>query len=163
MEPQRWAVIQCLYFAARDKTPDQRAAYLAGACKDDTALRSEIESLLGYSDSQSSGDVHHRLDLHNFWEQIAALHDEVAGTESKVLPAVIGRYRIRRFLGQGGMGTVYAAEQEQPRRTVALKVIKSGLTSPSMLRRFEQEFQALGRLRHPGIAHIYEASSNGNT
>src|ERR1039457_2544436 len=75
------------------------------------------------------------------------------------LPDTIGRYRILRLLGQGGMGAVYEAEQEQPRRTVALKVIKSGLTSPALLRRFHQEFQALGRLHHPGIAQIYEAGT----
>jgi non-specific serine/threonine protein kinase/serine/threonine-protein kinase len=75
------------------------------------------------------------------------------------MPAVIGRYRIIRLLGKGGMGAVYEAEQEQPRRTVALKVIKPGLASPELLRRFEQESQALGRLQHPGIAQIFEAGT----
>jgi tetratricopeptide (TPR) repeat protein/tRNA A-37 threonylcarbamoyl transferase component Bud32 len=57
------------------------------------------------------------------------------------------------------MGTVYEAEQQQPHRTVALKVIKPGLASAVMLRRFENESQALGRLQHPGIAQIYEAGT----
>jgi tetratricopeptide (TPR) repeat protein len=57
------------------------------------------------------------------------------------------------------MGTVYEAEQQQPHRTVALKVIKLGLGSASVLRRFENESQALGRLQHPGIAQIYEAGT----
>jgi hypothetical protein len=57
------------------------------------------------------------------------------------------------------MGAVYEAEQDQPRRTVALKVIKPGLASPELLRRFAQESQALGRLQHPGIAQIYEAGT----
>jgi tetratricopeptide (TPR) repeat protein/predicted Ser/Thr protein kinase len=57
------------------------------------------------------------------------------------------------------MGAVYEAEQDQPRRSVALKVIKAAWASPEMLRRFEQESQALGRLQHPGIAQIYEAGS----
>ena len=74
-------------------------------------------------------------------------------------PAAIGRYRIVRLIGEGGMGSVYEAEQEQPRRKVALKVIKPGLVSPELLRRFEQESQALGRLQHPGIAQIYEAGT----
>jgi non-specific serine/threonine protein kinase/serine/threonine-protein kinase len=55
------------------------------------------------------------------------------------LPARIGRYRIVRLIGEGGMGAVYEAEQDQPRRTVALKVIKPGLASPELLRRFAQE------------------------
>jgi tetratricopeptide (TPR) repeat protein len=71
----------------------------------------------------------------------------------------IGRYRIVRLIGEGGMGAVYEAEQEQPRRTVALKVIKPGMASPELLRRFAQESQALARLQHPGIAQIYEAGT----
>jgi tetratricopeptide (TPR) repeat protein/predicted Ser/Thr protein kinase len=75
------------------------------------------------------------------------------------LPVKIGAYRIIRLLGEGGMGRVYLAEQERPRREVALKVIKPGYATPEMLRRFEQESQVLGRLHHPGIAQIYEAST----
>jgi tetratricopeptide (TPR) repeat protein len=75
------------------------------------------------------------------------------------LPAAIGRYRIVRLLGEGGMGTVYEAEQEQPRRFVALKVIRPGLATPERLWRFTHEAQALGRLQHPGIAQIHEAST----
>ena len=75
------------------------------------------------------------------------------------LPETIGRYRILRLLGEGGMGAVFEAEQEQPRRTVALKVIRSGLAQPDLLRRFEKESQALARLHHPGIAQVYEAGA----
>jgi serine/threonine protein kinase/Tfp pilus assembly protein PilF len=57
------------------------------------------------------------------------------------------------------MGTVYEAEQDQPRRRVALKVVKSAWASAELLRRFELEFQTLGRLHHPGIAQIYEAGT----
>jgi non-specific serine/threonine protein kinase/serine/threonine-protein kinase len=82
----------------------------------------------------------------------------VAVTDA-ALPASIGRYRIVRLIGEGGMGAVYEAEQDQPRRTVALKVIKPGLASPELLRRFAQDAQALGRLQHPGIAQIYDAGT----
>jgi hypothetical protein len=74
-------------------------------------------------------------------------------------PVAIGRYRILRLMGEGGMGSVYEAEQEQPRRIVALKVIKPGLAGPDLLWRFRQESQALARLQHPGIAQIYEAGA----
>ena len=84
---------------------------------------------------------------------------EAASEAVRSLPASIGRYRVLRLLGEGGMGAVYEAEQDQPRRLVALKVIKAAWASPEMLRRFEQESQALGRLHHPGIAQIYEAGS----
>jgi tetratricopeptide (TPR) repeat protein/predicted Ser/Thr protein kinase len=75
------------------------------------------------------------------------------------LPTHIGRYRIVRLLGTGGMGAVYEAEQDHPRRNIALKVIRSSWASPQLLRRFEQESQTLGRLHHPGIAQIYEAGT----
>ncbi len=70
---------------------------------------------------------------------------------------MIGSYRLLEILGEGGMGVVYLAEQERPRRRVALKVVRPGLATPRMLRRFELESQVLGRLQHPGIAQVYEA------
>jgi tetratricopeptide (TPR) repeat protein len=81
------------------------------------------------------------------------------GPSGAHVPPRIGRYRILRVIGEGGMGTVYEAEQESPRRTVALKVIRPGFVTPSHLRRFEQESHLLGRLQHPGIAQVYEAGT----
>ncbi len=86
----------------------------------------------------------------------AATFAEAMAVTDAARPARIGRYRIVRLIGEGGMGAVYEAEQDQPRRTVALKVIKPGLAGPELLRRFAQEAQALGRLQHPGIAQIYD-------
>src|SRR4051812_34460558 len=74
-------------------------------------------------------------------------------------PPEIPRYRILRLLGAGGMGAVYQAEQQQPQRTVALKVIKPGIVTAELLRRFGHETEVLGRLQHPGIAQIYEAGT----
>ncbi len=78
---------------------------------------------------------------------------------ARQLPATIGRYRVLRLLGEGGMGSVYEAEQEQPNRKVALKVIKTAWASPDLIGRFARESQALGRLHHSGIAQIYEAGT----
>jgi tetratricopeptide (TPR) repeat protein len=74
-------------------------------------------------------------------------------------PERIGRYRLVRVLGQGGMGTVYEAVQDHPKRTVALKVVRGGLGSPKLQRRFELEAELLGRLQHPGIAQVYDAGT----
>ncbi|MBK8913349.1 MAG: protein kinase [Phycisphaerales bacterium] len=82
-----------------------------------------------------------------------------AGRRRSALPTRIDRYRIVRLLGEGGMGLVYEAEQQNPQRRVALKLLRPGMGSPGALRRFEQEAQLLGRLAHPGIAQIYEAGS----
>src|SRR5277367_5719075 len=85
---------------------------------------------------------------------------EREASEARRHPVTIGRYRILRLIGEGGMGSVYQAEQENPHRIVALKVIKPGFVNAELLRRFEQEAQALGRLQHPGIAQIYEAGTS---
>ena len=76
------------------------------------------------------------------------------------MPKSIGRYHIKRVIASGGMGTVYEAVQENPRRAVAVKVMRQGIVSRSALRRFEFEAQLLARLRHPGIAQIYEAGTH---
>ncbi|MEP6765779.1 MAG: protein kinase, partial [Gemmatimonadaceae bacterium] len=73
---------------------------------------------------------------------------------------MIGRYRILRVLGEGGMGIVYEAEDDQLHRNVALKVIRGELVTPELARRFALESEALGRLQHPGIAQIYEVGSD---
>jgi len=73
------------------------------------------------------------------------------------LPERIGRYRIVRCIGRGGMGVVYEAEQDSPRRTVALKVINPGVASAAAARRLAYEAHLLGRLQHPGIAQVFEA------
>jgi serine/threonine protein kinase/predicted Zn-dependent protease/Tol biopolymer transport system component len=72
----------------------------------------------------------------------------------------IGRYKLLKVLGEGGMGIVYLAEQEQPiKRQVALKVVKPGMDSQRVIARFEAERQALALLHHPGIAHVYDAGT----
>ncbi|MHC4996390.1 MAG: serine/threonine protein kinase, partial [Planctomycetota bacterium] len=76
------------------------------------------------------------------------------------MPKQIGKYRIKKLIGTGGMGSIYQAVQEQPRRNVAIKLMKSGVTSSSALRRFEYESQLLARLRHPGIAEVYDAGTH---
>jgi serine/threonine protein kinase len=87
--------------------------------------------------------------------------DPAPGAADAAPPAeTIGNYRILHRIASGGMGTVYEAEQEHPHRTVALKVMKRGIASRSALRRFEYEAEILGRLRHPGIAQIYEAGTH---
>jgi len=85
--------------------------------------------------------------------------DDAPGSAVKEerLPEQFGRYRILRVIGSGGMGTVYEAQQERPHRSVALKVLRSGVASRTAMQRFEHEVEVLAHLRHPGIAQIYEA------
>jgi len=75
------------------------------------------------------------------------------------IPGRIGQYEIKRVIASGGMGTVFEALQDNPRRPVAVKVVKGSLESREAVQRLEYEAQVLARLRHPGIAQIYEAGS----
>jgi len=83
---------------------------------------------------------------------------ETLSARTAALPAVIGDYRILGKLGEGGMGVVYEAEQQEPRRKVALKVVRGGVfVDERRIRMFKREEETLARLKHPNIASIYEA------
>jgi hypothetical protein len=152
---KQWERIGELLHSALEREPGERVAFLRGACGDDEPLFREIRSLL--SSSEKAGDFMEKPEL-NAPVMAAALGLYYAGAGLK--PGIaIGRYRILRRIGEGGMGAVYEAEQENPRRTVALKFINQRLVSPDQLCRFEQESHALSRLQHPGIAQIYEAGT----
>lgn len=95
-------------------------------------------------------------------EQLAempTLHEASVPASEEPLPSAIGPYRVIRELGRGGMGVVFEAEQSNPRRIVALKVMRAGLVSRAAAARFTREAQVLGMLRHPGIGQIYQAGS----
>jgi tetratricopeptide (TPR) repeat protein/predicted Ser/Thr protein kinase len=150
VEPERWLKIDFLYHSALERELSARAAFIEQACGEDEELRGEVESLL--AESEGTEDF-----LEAPAVEVAARDLATSFEDARFrTPAAIGRYRIIRLLGEGGMGTVYEAEQEEPRRIVALKVIKLGLASPDRLRRFRLESRALARLQHPGIAQIYE-------
>src|SRR6187200_2528774 len=149
MTPERWQQIKHLCELALEREPAAQAAFLTEACAADGELRAQVESLLQYATADETGvDAPIR-------RAPGVSVPPVAG--GPPVPQQIGRYRIIRILGEGGMGTVYEAEQDSPRRRVALKVVKAGLSSREMRKRFERESQALGRLQHPGIAQVYEA------
>jgi len=128
-----------------------RQTYLDEHCKDAT-LRAEVESLLLHD---REDDVF--LDATQPSDGLDAMAAQALTDESLQAPEKIGPYQIVRKIGEGGMGIIYEAEQESPKRRVALKVLKPGFVSRGMLRRFQHEAQILGQLQHPGIASIHEA------
>src|SRR5947209_14378928 len=136
---------EALFHAALAMPPPERAAWLAAHCLDPD-IRRRVEGLLaahdraGPLDSSLTGDYRATA--------------EAAGTPGMQ----IGPYRLVQIIGEGGMGAVWMAEQDEPvRRRVALKLIKAGLDSRQVLARFEAERQALAMMDHPNIAKVLDA------
>jgi eukaryotic-like serine/threonine-protein kinase len=129
-------------------TPNDRSAYLDFACGQDPLLRQRVVELLANHFEQDS-----------FMKDPAVNAVKAAVTSPKVEgPAArIGRYRLLQTIGEGGMGIVYMAEQEEPvRRRVALKIIKLGMDTRQVVARFEAERQALALMDHPNIARVLD-------
>ena len=152
MEPERFEQIANLYEQASELDPAEREAFVAQASVGDEQLRLEVESLL-------QQDVTEESVLERVAEEAGLVVSLSPSSVARRVPAAIGRYRILGLVGEGGMGLVYKAEQDQPQRLVALKLLKTGLAGPESFWRFERESLALGRLQHPGIARIYEAGT----
>jgi serine/threonine protein kinase len=153
--------VEELFHAALEVEPGRRRVFVRQVCGSDESLHHAVDSLLAYHTEAENFIEAPAMDLAA--RELARDEDFRQGVEkeraAEWLPTQIDCYRITRMLGEGGMGIVYEAEQEQPRRNVALKVIKPGWASPEVLRRFERESQSLARLQHPGIAQIYEAGT----
>lgn len=132
--------------AALEYAPAERKAFLDEFCGGNRALRVEVESLLK-ADAKAEG----------FLEPPEQEGIDASPERDPLVGTTIGRYEIKRAIATGGMGTVYEADQQEPHRKVAVKVMRPGIASRSALRRFRHEAEILGRLRHPGIAQIYEA------
>ena len=142
--------VEALFLQAAELEPTQRGAFLEQQCAGDGELRTAVEDLLRFdAEAESDPDFLPSPGAH------ARATFPIAAEPG--LPAFIGRYRILRRHGEGGMGTVYEAEQDHPRRTVALKVIRAGAATAEVLSRFRHEAEILARLQHPGIAQVYEA------
>jgi len=157
-----WRRAQDLFEQVRERSVNQRAEFLDHACSDDAELRAEVESLLKHHNDAGDGFLRPlspppTLSVLPASSQPGATelheHDPLVGQ-------TIGDCRIDRVIAAGGMGVVYLAEQQQPRRLVALKLLRAGVASESSLRRLEYEAEILARLRHPNIAEIHEAGTH---
>ncbi len=145
--------LKAIFSDALALPPEARADFLERACGPDAALRAEVESLLAIEQEAPRAFMH----------SPAFRPDEnaegLAAPGAAAFPRRVGGYTILRKLGEGGMGVVYEARQENPARTVAVKLIRTVLATPAVRRRFEKEAQLLGQLQHPGIATVYEAGT----
>jgi serine/threonine protein kinase/WD40 repeat protein len=129
--------------------PGARQAFLDSACGGDAALQRQIEELL-----------EHQAALGSFLQTPAA-GPTVQDPPASARPGtVIGPYKLIEHIGEGGMGTVWMAQQTEPvKRVVALKVIKAGMDSKQIIARFEAERQALALMDHPNIARVLDGGT----
>ncbi|HWB01410.1 MAG TPA: serine/threonine-protein kinase [Verrucomicrobiales bacterium] len=130
---------------------EARCAFLERACAGNDALRCKLEALLKSSD-RAEGFLEHPP------ETIGEARDKAAAWEKP--GDTVDRYRLLEQIGEGGCGVVFVAEQQSPvLRRVALKVVKPGMDTRSVIARFEAERQALALMDHPGIAHVFDAGA----
>ncbi|MHC4533083.1 MAG: protein kinase domain-containing protein, partial [Planctomycetota bacterium] len=143
--------IEAIYSAALEKRSDaERSAFLDNACGNDSTTRTRVEALLR-ANSQA-GDF---LKIPPSFQDVPTYLpiEEAPGT-------IIDRYKLLEKIGEGGMAVVYMAEQQKPiRRKVALKIIKLGMDTKSVIARFEAERQALAMMDHPNIAKVLDAGA----
>ncbi|MGA2556378.1 MAG: serine/threonine-protein kinase, partial [Verrucomicrobiota bacterium] len=153
-----------VFAAALELPADQRGAYLDQACAGNTDLRQQVEALLRVHDEAG-----------NFFDKLQPVAQPAAGEAAEAgasgtirLPGIpsekagdrIDRYKLLQQIGEGGCGVVYMAEQEEPvSRRVALKIIKLGMDTRSVIARFEAERQALAVMDHPNIAKVLDAGA----
>ncbi len=138
-----------LFTEAVQLPAEQRSGFLEAACGGDAEQRANIEALL--KAHMQSGE---------FLEQAPAEVKAKTGAPGEKPGDRVGRYKLLQQIGEGGCGVVFMAEQEQPiRRKVAIKIVKPGMDTKTVIARFEGERQALALMDHPNIAHVLDAGA----
>ena len=146
---QRRQQVEQLYSSALNQEPDQRAAFLSDACKDDGDLRLAVEALLAQASEAPNASA---------WQDTATVlagSPKVAAGFQLTAGQRLGPYRIEAFLGAGGMGQVYRAVDTRLGRKVAIKVSAEQFSG-----RFEREARAISALNHPHICTLHDVAPN---
>jgi serine/threonine protein kinase/tetratricopeptide (TPR) repeat protein len=163
MTAERWQQIKEILDAALQRQPAQRAAFLQEACGRDAALRREVDSLL------ASAGIGEALEQPLYFDPPADPPEDGPGVPASAsqpvnpspLGRLIGPYRVLKELGRGGMGSVYLAmrDDDQFKKQVALKLLRPGMDSEDIVRRFLNERQILASIDHPNIARLLDGGS----
>jgi serine/threonine-protein kinase len=156
MKPERYRQVKEIFAAAVECEAAERTDFLARACASDEELRMEVESLLAHDEpaedfiEESAFEVAARL---------------LADDEAQPLKeGRIGPYKVVREIGRGGMGVVYLAARDDDhfRKEVAIKLIKRGMDTDAVVRRFRNERQILAGFEHPFIARLLDGGANAD-
>ncbi len=151
MDSARWQRIQALFHEAADLPPAEQQAFLKTACGHDDGLLADVLALL-QEDARGAS----LLD-----RGVAHVAHQMLDEAGPARPALkeIGPYRIKRVLGEGGMGIVYLAERHDLGSLVAIKILRDAWLSPARRERFASEQRTLAQLNHPSIARLYDADT----
>ena len=161
MPPAISDVERILVDAIEISSPAERQRFVAAACQGNFELQQQVDELIGNHFKAGTfleGAAHYDLLMNGVSDRPvdSSMFAEAPGT-------MIGPYKLREVLGEGGMGIVYVAEQDRPIcRKVALKVIKPGMDTREVIARFEAERQALALMDHPNIAKVLDAGTTGD-
>lgn len=152
MDAERWRSIEKIFDEALRQDPEARRDFLSRACGGDAEILQEIEQLLAH---------HVAAETRNFLNAGARPRTEPSSPEDPYIGKVLGPYSIRRRVASGGMGNVYLAVRETDfRQQVAIKVLRRGMDSEDILRRFRNEIQVLAALsKHGNIAALLDAGT----
>ena len=153
MTPERWQKVEELFHLSLEREASQRAAFLDEACAGDPDLRGKVESLLAYDEQESDFLETPASGVRGDW-----LDEDQPGP---MTGRRIGPYQVTREIGHGGMGAVYLAVRadDQYQKQVAIKLIKRGMDTETILRRFRTERQILANLDHPNIAKLLDGGT----
>ena len=156
MTPERWRQVEEIFQAALDLTPDDRSRYVSEVCANDTALKRDVESLLSQYDS--AGEL---LDEPVYGNTELSVLESFVEEKDPMIGRRLGSYRIEREIGRGGMGAVYEASRadNEFNKRAAIKLVKRGMDTDFILRRFRKERQILAALDHPHIAGLLDGGT----
>ena len=151
MDSKRWERVQELFHRSADLPASERQSFLESACCDDHGLLSDVSAMLR-EDARSTS----LLDR----DMAVIAHDVLSQSDSENLPEDrFGPYRLKKSLGEGGMGVVYLAERSDLGSVVAIKILRDAWLSPVRRERFASEQRTLAQLNHPSIARLYDADT----
>jgi hypothetical protein len=153
MSELAWSKLEDLFHRAAALSPSDRAAFLDAECAGNPALRAELESLLGHDAPPGAG-----------LEDAIQEEAKVLTEDRSLIGRRIGAYRITGVIGEGGMGAVYEAvrDDDQYRKRVAIKLVRHGLETETVLQRFRDERQILASLDHPYIARLLDGGATAD-
>jgi serine/threonine protein kinase/Tfp pilus assembly protein PilF len=157
MSPERWQQIEEIFQIALDMSPRERRIYVDEACQDDVELKDEVGKLLSQFEEASSFIEQPLYDQSQAGVLAALMNDD----EDPMIGNLLGSYRIEREVGRGGMGAVYEAVRADGvfRKRVAIKLVKRGMDTDFILRRFRNERQILAALEHPNITMLLDGGT----